>query len=194
MKADNAFSMKGEDGYPEVMEGYKKALRLSESLSEPTASDLFERREIYRYLGMVTFLMKGNDYLRRAEDCYNSGMPLEEARDLSTVIFYTYTLNALYEATGDLSYRRKLYDIACRIHRTRFDDLGDDFYKREILLYIISEKLQGDVCPKDLNGASALNETLGQLENCQGKYREVRKLISQMQGRRGILGKLFGCG
>ena len=84
LEAYTAFAIGGKNEYPSAITQFKKALQLSESLIVPSDSDLFQRREINRYLGMLTYLLEGDDYLRKAEAFYNEGMPLEETNDLRT--------------------------------------------------------------------------------------------------------------
>lgn len=195
LEAYAAFAIGGENEYPAAISQFKEALQLSESLIVPSDSDLFQRREINRYLGMLTYLLEGDDYLHKAEAYYNAGMPLEAANDLRTALFYVYCMNKLADATNDQSYYRKRYDVSWAVFSTRFAEVQDDCYKASFLACIITEKILGRICSQDLDGATEINRILGTLEDCEDTYNMYQQMIDterrESEKSPGVLGKLF---
>ena len=195
LEAYTAFAIGGKNEYPSAISQFKKALQLSERLIVPSDSDLFQRREINRYLGMLTYLLEEDDYLRKAEAFYNEGMPLEETNDLRTALCYVFCMNKLADATNDQNYYRKSYDVSWAIFSNRFADVQDDSYKASFLACIISEKILGRICSQDLDGASEINKILGMLEDCEDTYSLYQQMIDterrESEKSPGVLGKLF---
>ncbi len=195
LEAYSAFAIGGENEYPSAISQFKEALQLSENLIVPSDSDLFQRREINRYLGMLTYLLEGDDYLHKAESFYNEGTPMEETKDLRTALFYVYCMNKLADATNDQSYYIKRYNVSWAVYSTRFADIQDDCYKASFLACIITEKILGRICAQDLDGASEINRILGTLEDCEDTYNMYQQMIdterSESDKSPGVLGKLF---
>lgn len=144
-----------------VIELFQEALEASNDLYAPTSDDLFQRREVYRYLGMFTYhLEDGSDFLQKAAEYYRQGEPVVEARDIRTVIFYMHTMNDLGYETGNKSYRKKAYDVAEQVYNTRYYQIDDDDWKFTILNEMVVEKAFGEIVPKDRAGAAVLNDRI----------------------------------
>lgn len=147
-----------------VIELFKETLEKSEMLRSPTSDDLFQRREVYRYLGMFTYhLEDGYDYLQKAADYYSRGEPIIEARDIRTVVFYAHTMSDLGIATGNKAYRKKAYDISEQVYNTRFNGIDDNDWKYTFLQYLVVEKALGEIVPRDRVGANELNRKIRDL-------------------------------
>lgn len=196
----------GRAGFEDAKRSYKKALNSSEEIWSPTSEDLLQRREIYRYLGMITYLCKDEDYLKESEAYYEYGLPVIETKDLRTAAFYSALMNALNRATGEKSYIKKCYDVADYIYKNRFADTEDNDIKFMFLQYMIGEKILGEVYPKDLDGAVRLNEVIRSLGNDFANEYEVNckninearvaqsqntNLETNFSKKRGLLGRIF---
>lgn len=192
-KAVASFNL-GDIGFEYALECFNDALDKSQDLWSPTENDLFQRREIYRYLGMITYLGEGDNYLKKSELYYVLGVPMEETKDLRTVVFYAALMDKLKRTTGNKVYAKKCYDISEKIYTTRYNDIDDDF-KGVFLEFIIAEKILGEVYPKDLDGATQFNEMLKALgSNFIGVYENNRQNIKEAclpQKGKSFLGKLF---
>jgi hypothetical protein len=147
-----------------VIELFEETLKSSNNLYAPTSDDLFQRREVYRYLGMFTYILKdGPGYLQKAADYYRQGEPVIEARDIRTVVFYLYTMNDLGFESGNSSYRKKAYDVSEQVYNTRFEQIDDNDWKFAFLQNMVVEKAFGEIVPKDRLGADKLNDTIRSL-------------------------------
>ena len=171
----------GKSEYREAIAGYKRVLEKSEDIWTPTEKDLFTRREIYRNLGMITYLLKeGEQYLQEAELYYENGIPIEETQDLRSAACYVMLMDSLYQHTGNNAYAQKCYDVSENIYRTRFEEIDDNDFKGLFLKYIIIAKTKGVVCPLDLDGAAQLNEIFGSYgSEFANEYEENRQNISK---------------
>ena len=193
-KAVASFGL-GDTGFEYALDCLNDALDKSQDLWSPSENDLFQRREIYRYLGMITYLSEGDDYLRKSEAYYLLGVPIVEAKDLRTVVFYAALMDKLNRTTGNKSYAKKCYDISEQIYKTRFNDIEDNDFKGVFLEFIVAEKILGEVYPKDIDGAVQFNEMLKMLgSNFIGVYENNCQNIKnarQSLKKKGFWGKFF---
>ena len=144
-----------------VIELFEQTLEASNNLYAPTNDDLFQRREVYRYLGMFTYhLEDGSGFLQKAAEYYSHGEPVIEARDIRTVVFYLHTMSDLGFETGNTSYRKKAYDVSEQVYKTRFDQIDDNDWKFVFLQNMLVEKAFGEIVPKDRIGADNLNDKI----------------------------------
>ena len=156
---------------------------------------------------MLTYLSKGEEYLQTSEYYYEQGLPIEETADIKTAAFYAVLMNKLYGLTGDKNYSTKCYDVSECIYDSRFDEINDTDVKYTFVQYMISEKIQGEIYPKDLVGATRLNEVIKSLgenyyndyiDNCRSiaKAYSVNKTMQTnsphtVAKKKGLFGKIF---